>query len=159
LKKLKFGLKLSTLLYKLGIDKRRAIFRDVLDQLGGQFKYVICGAAPVSRDTLYFFRAIGVEVLAGYGLTEASPVVGGGNTKVNRYGTTGEPLAGVEVAIDDDGSGTGEILVRSDIVMKGYLDDPEATAEAIDEDGWLHTADVGRWTRHGSLIITAGANR
>lgn len=154
LKKLKFGLKLSTLLYKLGIDKRRAIFRDVLDQLGGQFKYVICGAAPVSRDTLYFFRAIGVEVLAGYGLTEASPVVGGGNTKVNRYGTTGEPLAGVEVAIDDDGSGTGEILVRSDIVMKGYLDDPEATAEAIDEDGWLHTADVGRWTRHGSLIIT-----
>ncbi len=154
LRKLKIGLALSTLLYNLGIDKRRAIFRDVLDQLGGQFKYVICGAAPVSRDTLYFFRAIGVEVLAGYGLTEASPVVGGGNTMVNRYGTTGEPLAGVEVAIDDDGSGTGEILVSSDIVMKGYLDDPEATAEAIDEDGWLHTADVGRWTRHGSLKIT-----
>lgn len=154
LRKLKLGLTLSTLLYKLGIDKRRVIFRDVLDQLGGQFKYVICGAAPVSRDTLYFFRAIGIEILAGYGLTEASPVVGGGNTKVNRYGTTGEPLAGVEVAIDDDGSGTGEILVRSDIVMKGYLDDPEATAEAIDEDGWLHTADVGRWTRHGSLKIT-----
>ncbi|MGI6617845.1 MAG: AMP-binding protein [Saccharofermentanales bacterium] len=154
LRKLKIGLALSTLLYKLGIDKRRVIFRDVLDQLGGQFKYVICGAAPVSRDTLYFFRAIGIEILAGYGLTEASPVVGGGNTKVNRYGTTGEPLAGVEVAIDDDGSGTGEILVRSDIVMKGYLDDPEATAEAIDEDGWLHTADIGRWTRHGSLKIT-----
>jgi long-chain acyl-CoA synthetase len=156
LKKLKFGMAVSTFLFKLGIDKRRALMKDVLDKLGGNLKWVICGAAPVERETLKFFRAIGVEVLAGYGLTEASPVVGGGNTKVNLFGTVGQPLAGVEVAIDNGGKRgqPGEILVRSDIVMKGYLDDPEATAEAIDSDGWLHTADIGYFTRKDGLMIT-----
>jgi len=98
--------------------------------VGGNLKWVICGAAPVERSTLKFFRAIGIEVLAGYGLTEASPVVGGGNTKVNPFGTVGQPLSGVEVAIDNGGKRgqPGEILVRSDIIMKGYLNDPEATA-------------------------------
>ncbi len=155
LKKLQFGMFVSTLLYKLGIDKRRILMKDVLDKLGGNLKWVICGAAPVERETLKFFRAIGVEVLAGYGLTEASPVVGGGNTKVNLFGTVGQPLAGVEVAIDNGGKRgqPGEILVRSDIVMKGYLDDPEATAEALD-DGWLHTADIGYFTRKDGLMIT-----
>ncbi len=156
LKKLKIGMALSTMLYKLGIDRRRALMKDVLDKLGGNLKWVICGAAPVERETLKFFRAIGVEVLAGYGLTEASPVVGGGNTKVNLFGTVGQPLSGVEVAIDNGGKRgqPGEILVRSDIVMKGYLDDPEATAEAIDSDGWLHTADIGYFTRKDGLMIT-----
>lgn len=155
-KKLKIGMFVSTLLYKIGIDKRRSLLKDVLNKLGGNLKWVICGAAPVERETLKFFRAIGVEVLAGYGLTEASPVVGGGNTKVNQFGTVGQPLSGVEVAIDNGGKRgkTGEILVRSDIVMKGYLDDPEATAEAIDENGWLHTADIGYFTKKGSLVIT-----
>lgn len=156
LKKLKIGLFISTLLYKLGIDRRRSLFKDVLDKLGGNLRWVICGAAPVEHETLRFFRAIGVEVLAGYGLTEASPVVGGGNTKVNLFGTIGQPLSGVEVAIDNGRKHgiPGEILVRSAIVMKGYLDDPEATAEAIDEDGWLHTGDIGYFTRRGGLMIT-----
>jgi long-chain acyl-CoA synthetase len=156
LKKLQFGIFVSTLLYKLGIDRRRVLMKDVLDKLGGNLKWVICGAAPVERSTLKFFRAIGIEVLAGYGLTEASPVVGGGNTKVNPFGTVGQPLSGVEVAIDNGGKRgqPGEILVRSDIIMKGYLNDPEATAEAIDGDGWLHTADIGYFTRKDGLIIT-----
>ena len=153
-KKLKMGMAISTILYKLGLDIRRKLMKDVLEKLGGNLQFIICGAAPVDRETLKFFRAIGIEILAGYGLTEASPVVSGGNTRVNEFATVGQPLAGVEVAIDNGGKGEGEILVRSDIVMKGYLDDPEATAEAIDEEGWLHTADVGRFTRRKSLVIT-----
>ncbi|MCK9176533.1 MAG: AMP-binding protein [Clostridiales bacterium] len=153
-KKLKLGMSISTFLYKMGIDVRRKIMKDVLDKLGGNLKYIICGAAPVELDTLKFFRAIGVEVLAGYGLTEASPVVSGGNTCVNEFETVGQPLAGVVVAIDNGGKGEGEILVRSDIVMKEYLDDPEATAETIDQDGWLHTGDIGHFTRKNSLVIT-----
>ncbi len=152
--KLNFGIRLATLLYRLGIDVRRKIMKTVLDQLGGQLRYIICGAAPVQEETLQFFRAIGIEVLAGYGLTEASPVVSGGNTRVNEFGTVGQPLAGVEVAIANGGQGTGEILVRSPIVMKGYLNDPDATAETIDRDGWLHTADIGHFTRKKSLVIT-----
>lgn len=153
-KKLKTGLALSSLLFKLGIDIRRKLMKDVLSKLGGNLQFIICGAAPVELETLKFFRAIGIEVLSGYGLTEASPVVSGGNTCVNEFATVGHPLSGVEVAIDNGGKGEGEILVRSPIVMKGYLDDPEATAEAIDQDGWLHTADIGRFTRKGSLVIT-----
>ncbi len=153
-RKLKTGMAISTFLYRMGIDIRRKLMKDVLAKLGGNLKFIICGAAPVELATLKFFRAIGIEVLAGYGLTEASPVVSGGNTRVNEFATVGQPLAGVEVAIDNGGKGEGEILVRSDIVMKGYLDDPEATAEAIDEEGWLHTADVGRFTRRKSLVIT-----
>lgn len=155
IKKLKTGMAISTFLYKMGIDIRRKLMKDVLEKLGGNLQYIICGAAPVEENTLKFFRAIGIEVLSGYGLTEASPVVSGGNTRVNEFATVGQPLSGVEVAIDNGGhGGEGEILVRSDIVMKGYLDDPEATAEAIDADGWLHTADVGRFTRKKSLVIT-----
>ena len=153
-KKLKLGMSISSFLYKIGIDVRRKIMKDVLDKLGGNLKYIICGAAPVELDTLKFFRAIGIEVLSGYGLTEASPVVSGGNTRVNEFATVGQPLAGVEVAIDHGGQGEGEILVRSDIVMKEYLDDPEATKEVIDEEGWLHTGDIGRFTRKNSLVIT-----
>ncbi|HHX30110.1 MAG TPA: AMP-binding protein, partial [Clostridiaceae bacterium] len=153
-KKLRMGLALSSFLFKLGIDIRRKLMKDVLSKLGGNLQFIICGAAPVELETLKFFRAIGIEVLSGYGLTEASPVVSGGNTCVNEFATVGHPLSGVEVAIDNGGRGEGEILVRSPIVMKGYLDDPEATAETIDQDGWLHTADIGRFTRKGSLVIT-----
>ncbi len=153
-RKLKLGMKIATALYKLGIDVRRKLMKEVLEKLGGRLQHIICGAAPVELETLKFFRAIGIEVLAGYGLTEASPVVSGGNTRVNEFGTVGQPLSGVEVAIANGGKGEGEILVRSDIVMKGYLNDPEATAEAIDQDGWLHTADIGRFTKKKSIVIT-----
>ena len=143
-KKLRKGIKLSNLLRKVGIDLRKKLFKDITDKFGGEFITGICGAAPIDPAIIEFFDAIGVRILQGYGLTETSPVVAGCNVKVFVPGTVGHPLTGVEVAIDNEQDGQeGEILVRGDIVMIGYYNDEEATAEAIDEQGWFHTGDVG----------------
>ena len=105
----------------------------------------ICGAAPIDPAIIRFFDAIGFRILQGYGLTETSPVVSGCNSKHFCPGTVGQPLTGVEIAIDSDKPGEpGEILIRGAIVMLGYYQDPAATAEAIDADGWFHTGDIGR---------------
>ena len=154
-RKLRMGLRLSRTLNSIGIDLRREIFKDVLAELGGKLQIIISGAASLDKDTLRFFSALGIDVLQGYGLTEASPVVSGGNTKVNVLGTVGQPIAGITVAIDNDKKGeAGEILVYADTVMKGYLDDEESTKEAIDEAGWLHTGDIGRMGSRNSISIT-----
>jgi len=154
-RKLRLGLRLSRALSFIGIDLRREIFKEVLAELGGKLQIIISGAASLDKETLRFFAALGIDVLQGYGLTEASPVVSGGNTKVNLLGTVGQPIAGITVAIDNDKKGEpGEILVYADTVMKGYLDDEEATREAIDEAGWLHTGDIGRMGRRNSISIT-----
>lgn len=154
-RKLRLGMRLARALRFIGIDRRRAIFKDVLAEMGGKLQIIISGAASLDKETLRFFDALGIDVLQGYGLTEASPVVSGGNTKVNVLGTVGQPIAGITVAIDNYKKGEpGEILVYADTVMKGYLDDEEATKEAIDEAGWLHTGDIGRVGRRNSLSIT-----
>ncbi len=154
-RKLRLGLRLSRSLHFVGIDLRRKIFKDVLSELGGKLQVIISGAASLDKETLRFFDALGIDVLQGYGLTEASPVVSGGNTKVNVLGTVGQPISGITVAIDNDKKGEpGEILVYADTVMKGYLDDEESTREAIDEAGWLHTGDIGRMGRRNSISIT-----
>ncbi|MDD3611550.1 MAG: AMP-binding protein [Eubacteriales bacterium] len=154
-RKLNIGLKLARALRFIGIDRRRSIFKDVLAELGGKLQIIISGAASLDKETLRFFDALGIDVLQGYGLTEASPVVSGGNTKINVLGTVGQPIAGVTVAVDNDKKGEpGEILVYADSVMAGYLDDEEATKEAIDEAGWLHTGDIGCIGRRNSITIT-----
>lgn len=154
-RKLRLGLRLSRSLHFVGIDLRRKIFKDVLSELGGKLQVIISGAASLDKETLRFFDALGVDVLQGHGLTEASPVVSGGNTKVNVLGTVGQPISGITVAIDNDKKGEpGEILVYADTVMKGYLDDEVSTKEAIDEAGWLHTGDIGRMGRRNSISIT-----
>ncbi len=144
-KKVRIAIKISNVLRKVGIDLRKKLFKDITSKFGGEFKMGICGAAPVDPEIIRFFDGIGVRILQGYGLTETSPVVAGCNARAFVVGSVGHQLTGVEVALDNETPGEeGEILVRGDIVMLGYYKDEEATKEAIDENRWFHTGDIGR---------------
>jgi len=126
------------------------IFSKVLERLGGRLRFTVSGGAPLSREVGEFFDIVGLPILQGYGLTESSPVISVNLLEANRIGSAGRPLPGVEVRIAED----GEILARGPNIMKGYWNKPEATAEAIDKDGFLHTGDVGYIDADGFLFIT-----
>ncbi|BBK41202.1 AMP-dependent synthetase [Allostella vacuolata] len=123
-------------------DKVRARF-------GGRLKALVSGGAPLNPDVGLFFTALGLRLLQGYGQTEAAPVIAVNTPTAPRMHTVGPAVDGVEVRIAED----GEILVRGPNVMKGYWQDPEATARAV-VDGWLHTGDVGHLEADGYLVIT-----
>lgn len=139
------GIRVTKALRKVGIDLRRLVFKPIHKAFGGNFRTGICGAAPIDPKIIEFFDDIGIHILQGYGLTETAPVVAGCNYKVFVPGTVGHPIGGITIAIDNEKNGEeGEILVKGPVVMAGYFEDPEATAAAIDAEGWFHTGDVGR---------------
>jgi long-chain acyl-CoA synthetase len=106
-----------------------------------RIRIAVCGAAPASPELFEYYRALGIPLIEGYGQTESTGVISVNRLDRPRVGTVGEPIAGIEVALADD----GEILTRGPHVFKGYFKDPELTARTIDRDGWLHTGDVGAW--------------
>ncbi len=134
-----------------GVWRRLAlpVVASVREKVAPTIRFFVSGGAPLVPSTAEFFFSIGIPVLEGYGLTETSPVVSVNTLTEYRVGTVGRPLEGVEVRIAED----GEVLVRGDLVMKGYLNLPELTAHTI-RDGWLHTGDTGRIDEDGFLTIT-----
>jgi long-chain acyl-CoA synthetase len=151
-------MKVSDILRFVGIDLRRKLFKSVFEQLGPRLRIAVSGAAPLDPKVVTDFDRLGLRLLQGFGLTEASPVVAANNDFVNKPGTVGYPMYGADVAIDSpDENGMGEIITRGGNVMLGYFEDPEATAEAIDTGGWLRTGDLGIIDRDGILKVTGRA--
>ena len=144
-------------LRKCGLDIRRNVFKDILDKLGGNFRMVVIGGAGIDKKYIDAFTDFGLQFYMGYGLTETSPVISVNTEVCDVHGSVGRPLSGITVAIDAEGTGpkaVGEILTKSECVMLGYYENEEATKEAIDEDGWFHTGDMGYIDKTGSIHIT-----
>ena len=126
-------------------------FRTLKKKLGlSKISFAISGAAPIGPEVLKFFMALGVPIFEAYGMTENCAYATSNDFESIELGSVGRPHENCEVKIADD----GEILTRHGGIFKGYFKDEKSTREVIDEEGWLHTGDVGEFTEKGSLIIT-----
>lgn len=147
-------------LKRLHINAGRKIFKSVIDEMGGKLRIVITGAAAISPQIYRDFEDMGLTILQGYGMTECTPLISGTPQKAEREryrkaGSVGATVStGETKVINKDESGIGEILYRGPNVMKGYYNMPEATAEVIDEEGWLHTGDLGFIDPQGWMYLT-----
>jgi long-chain acyl-CoA synthetase len=127
----------------------KLVYEKIRDKVGGNIKYIISGSSALSEEIAYFFNGIGLPIIEGYGLTEASPMVSGNSMKKNKIGTIGYPYYNVKVKLSDD----NEILVKGSNVMQGYYKNDEETKESFTKDGWLKTGDVGEMDQDNYIRI------
>ncbi len=153
-KKVKFGIALSKMLLKIGIDIRPKLFKPITSKLGGKIRMIISGASGIDPQVADGFRDFGIYVAQGYGLTETSPVLAAENVKYYKKGSTGLPMPGVEIKIDNPNEqGIGEIKAKGPNVMLGYYENEEETNKVL-KDGWFYTGDLGYMDKEGFLYIT-----
>ncbi|PRP93593.1 AMP-binding protein [Enhygromyxa salina] len=138
----------------LGVDLGRVLFGPIHQQLGGNLKYLVSGAAALPKDVHRTFQGLGLHLAEGYGLTEAAPVLTLSKASArNKGGNVGKAIPGVDIKIDNpNDEGVGEVLARGPNVMVGYESDAEATQQAL-EDGWLRTGDLGKLDNKSQLKI------
>ncbi len=153
----KFTLKLLAKVPGLKMKIYRKIAGKLVEFFGGELKTMAIGGAAINREAEIFLKKSGFPYLIGYGLTESAPLLAGGPwaDPTIAVGSTGKPIPGVEIKIKDPDprTGIGEIYARGDNIMKGYYKNPQATRETVDEDGWLHTGDLGNFDKANNLFI------
>jgi long-chain acyl-CoA synthetase len=128
----------------------KLVYSKLKDKLGGRMRFMVSGSAKLSPQVQEWFYSAGIILVEGFGMTETSAIVGVNMPWELKFGTVGKPLPGIEAKIADD----GEMLLRGPIVARGYHNNPEATAEAFEPDGWLHTGDIGQIDDEGFVKIT-----
>ncbi len=157
-KVIKIAVKISKMLLKLKIDVRRKLFKQVINALGGELRFLISGGAPADPEISEGFRNLGIEIVQGYGLSETSPVIAAENAKMIKKGSVGVPMINdILEIVNEDENGIGEIRVKGPNVMLGYYEMPELTEEVL-KDGWFYTGDLGYLDKDNCLFIT-GRNK
>ena len=128
----------------------RLVYARMRQALGGRCVYAVSGGAPLGERLAHFYRGLGVNVLEGYGLTETTAALTANSPRAQKVGTVGRPLPGTSVRVADD----GELLFKGGQVFSGYWNNPAATTEAIDAQGWFHSGDIGEIDDEGFVRIT-----
>ena len=149
------GMKVSNVLLKVGLDIRGKLFKQVRDNVGSKLRLLVAGGAALDPDTERTFNSLGINMVQGYGLTESSPVIAVEDDKYKKIGSIGKALPSLDAKIDNPNEeGIGELLVKGPTIMLGYYENDEATKEAIDDEGWLHTGDLAKIDKDGFIFIT-----
>ena len=152
--KLDKGKKISNFLLKFGVDIRKKLFKEILDNLGGNLRFIISGASALDPKVQEGFNELGILTVQGYGLTESSPVIAAENDKNLRSGSIGFPMPSVEVKISEpDADGIGELIAKGPNIMLGYYENEAATNEVL-KDGWLYTGDLAYIDKDGYIFVT-----
>ncbi len=132
----------------------KLVGRKLKEQLGGELRFFVSGSAPLDPKVMQGFRRLGIGVIEGYGMTETAPTLTASTAFNDKFGSVGVPIPSVELKVaDPDEEGIGEVVARGPNVTKGYFNNPERTRETIDEDGWLHTGDLGYLDADGWLFL------
>lgn len=135
------------------MEKKKEVFKEIHDMIGGKIKLFISGAAALDAKIEEKYRLLGLNLVQGYGLTETSPVIAVGTNQYHKIGTVGKTVPSVEAKIvDANQEGIGELVVKGPSIMLGYFEDKKATKEAI-QDGWFHTGDLAKIDEEGYIYI------